>query len=401
MRDHKVLRAFLIIIAITFIVHQIYSSTYKPITTVAAAYSTEVDGLDVTGMIIRSENYITSDRSGALHFVAVDGARVAKDGVIANIYSNATASVTVSRIEELQNQIADIEEIQGYNDVQAADLGISNSKVNNALDEFIRGNAAGNFSSSDESAHELLTAINRRQMITGEQLDFSAQLASLKSELESLQAALPQAQGYITASSSGYFVSGTDGYETVLTPNELESITPEFLDGMKTAQIPKNTIGKMVSDYDWYIAAKVSINDSLRYKVGDSLTITTSIKSSPELQVKVKHINVSENSDSAVIIFACQQMNRELASMRSGRMTIVNKMYSGLKIPKKSLRVSDTQTGVYVKSGISLKFVPVNVIYSTDTYIICEQQKSVDTVLRLYDEVVVKGRRLYDGKIVD
>lgn len=401
MRDHKILRAFLIVIALTFIVHQLYSSLYKPITTVAAEYSTVVDGLDVTGVIIRSENYITSNRSGALHFVAADGERVAKDGVIANIYSNASASVSVSRIEELKKQIADIEEIQGYNDVQAADLGLVNNKVNNALDEFIRRSAAGNFSHSNESADELLTAINRRQMITGEQLDFSAQLSALKSELESLQAALPQAQGYITASSSGYFVSGIDGYETVLTTSNLESITPEFLDGMKAQEIPKNTIGKMVADYEWYIAAKVTLNDSLRYKVGDSLTITTSVKSSPELSVSVAYINVSESTDSAVIIFSCQQMNRELASMRSGRMTIVNKVYSGLKIPKKSLRVSKTQTGVYVKSGISLKFVPVNVIYSTDSYIICEQQKSVDTVLRLYDEVVVKGRRLYDGKIVD
>ena len=57
-------------------------------------------------------------------------------------------------------------------------------------------------------------------------------------------------------------------------------------------------------------------------------------------------------------------------------------------------------TGVYTVSGMRLKFVPVNVLYSTEDFIICEQQVSEKTVLRLYDEVVVKGKGLYDGKVI-
>ena len=87
--------------------------------------------------------------------------------------------------------------------------------------------------------------------------------------------------------------------------------------------------------------------------------------------------------------------------MRNGKMTVIKNTYSGLKLPKKALRVQDGKTGVFVRSGATLKFVTVNVIYSTDEYIICEQQTSNDDVLRLYDDVVVKGKRLYDGKIVD
>ena len=401
MREHKILKWFLCIIALVFLVHQIYSATYKPITTVSAEFSTLVDGLDVTGVIIRQEKIITNNSSGVLHFVAENGERVAKDGVIANLYASADTSVTVSRIETLQQRISSIEEIQGYNDVHSADLGLANNKVNNALNELIRGCAAGDYSNVANKSAELLTTLNRRQMITGEHTDFSAQLESLKGELQSLNDSLPAAIGQITAQTSGYFVSGCDGYETVLSGDDIESITPEFLDGIKASEVPADAVGKIVSNYDWYIAAKVSINDSLQYKVGDSLTIKTSIKSSPELYVTVSAINISQSQDDAVIVFTCQQMNSELASMRTGRMTIIKKTYSGLKLPKKTLRVNEGQTGVYVVSGISLKFVTVNVIYNNDGYIICEQQTSNEDVLRLYDEVVVKGRRLYDGKIID
>ena len=82
-------------------------------------------------------------------------------------------------------------------------------------------------------------------------------------------------------------------------------------------------------------------------------------------------------------------------------MTIINSTYSGLKLPAKALRLQDDKPGVFVRSGMTIKFVGVNVIYRTDEYIICEQQVSNDDVLRLYDDVVVKGKGLYDGKIVD
>ena len=143
------------------------------------------------------------------------------------------------------------------------------------------------------------------------------------------------------------------------------------------------------------------LNDSLKYKEGDTLSIKTSVKSSPVLPAMVERINISEDSNSAVVIFSCNQMNSELAGMRTGAMTVVNKEYSGLKVSKKALRVVDGKTGVYVVSGITVKFVKVNVIYSTSDYIICEQKQSAEeTVLRLYDEVVVKGRKLYDGKVI-
>lgn len=401
MREHKALRIIICIIAVVFVVHQVYSSAYKPITTVSAEYYTAVEGFSINGIVIREEKIITSDKAGTLHFTLSDGERVAKDGIIANIYSNAEASVTVNRIEQLTSRIADIEEMQSYNDVEAADITLVNTKINNSLNTMLRGIASGDFSSFEENSAELLTNISRRQMITGEQTDFSARLTELKAELESLTATLPQPIGSIRTDASGYFVSGVDGYENVLSCENIEAVTPQYLNSLKSEAVPSNAIGKIVSGYTWYIAAQVNISDSLKYKVGDSLTLKTTLKSSPELDVMVEKINTSQTDDAAVIIFSCQQMNSELASIRKGSMTIINSTYSGLKIPTKALRFQDDKTGVFVRSGMAIKFVGVNVIYRTDEYIICEQQVSSDTVLRLYDDVVVKGKRLYDGKIVD
>ncbi len=401
MREHKALKIILCIIAVVFVAHQIYSSAYKPISTVSAESYTAIDGLNINALIIREEKIITSNTSGALHFVLSDGERVSKDGTIANIYSNAEASVTVSRLAQLEDRIADIEQMQNYNDVEATDITLINNKVDSSLNKLLRGVATGNFSSVESDSAELLNNIIRRQMITGEQTDFSAKLEELKTERDALNSSLPQPIGNITANESGYFVSGVDGYENVVSCDDIDKLTPEYFDGLKSGAIPNDTIGKIVSGYSWYIAAKVSLSDSLKYEVGDNLILKTALKSSPELDVTVEKINQSKSDDTAVLIFSCRQMNSELATIRKGSMTIINSTYTGLKLPIKALRFQDDKTGVYVRSGTTLKFVAVNVIYRTDEYIICEQQISNDTVLRLYDDVVVKGKRLYDGKIVD
>ncbi len=400
MKGTTALKGFVILLIAVFAVHQAVSSFYKPVKTEAAVYSDISDGLNITGIIIRNEALVASSGGGVMHFVIGDGSRVAKDGVIANIYDSESASITLERIDSVNSKIDDIEEMLSYNDLEAADLDMINSKVSKNLNNLIVSGANGNYDSFSEKSDELLSSYNRRQAAMGETADFSAQLEGLKREKEQLSASLPAAKGTLKAERSGYFVSKADGYENVLTCDNPYSITPEYLNSIKAQSVDENVVGKIVSDYEWYIAAEVSINESLNYKEGDSLTIYTSVKSYPKLPVTVSKINISESESSAVVLFACNDMNSELASMRTGPMTVVKKEYSGLKVPRSALRVVDSKRGVYVLTGMQVKFVEVNVLFTDGEYMICEKQTSDDTVLRLYDEVIVKGKNLYDGKII-
>ena len=279
-------------------------------------------------------------------------------------------------------------------------MELINSRISNALSEVIHSSAGGNYGEMSEKCESLLSANNRKQVALGVVTGLSERLTSLKTELDSLTATLPAAVGSITAKESGYFVSKTDGYENALSTADLEKITPEFLAEVKPKETPKNVIGKIVSDYEWYVAATVPLNDSLKFKEGQELTLLTTVKSSPSLAVTLKRINLSETEETAVMIFVCSDMNSELATVRSGNMTVVSKEYNGLKIPKRALRVVDSQKGVFVQTGMQINFVPVEVVYRTDGYILCEKKNENGNYLKLYDKVVVKGKNLYDGKIV-
>ena len=400
MREHLGVKILIVLLFLIFVAHQLYSSLYKPIGTETAEYFEVVSGVSAQGVIIRNEKVIENSASGALHYITTDGTRAAKGGTIAEIYSDTSVSGKISRMQAVQSELDSISQIEEYNNVMAPDMDIVGGKVNDSLNAVIRAGAAGNFGTAPELFEQLVTNINRRQVLTGEIKDFSAKKAELNKELADLKSSIPKPTGKVIAEVSGYFVSSIDGYEQVFTAKDLTKVTPEFLKKAKPGKQPENAIGKIVSDYEWYIAAEMGINDCLKYKEGDSLTIKTAVKSAPELSVTVNCINLSKDNSTAVVVFACQQMNGDLATMRRGPVTVVNKVYSGLKLSKKDLRVVDGVTGVYTVSGMRLKFVPVNVLYSTEDFIICEQQVSEKTVLRLYDEVVTKGKGLYDGKVI-
>lgn len=410
----KILTVILSSVLVIFVIYQIFASLYNPISTEIVTQTETVDGISITGIIIREEILVKNPYSGTLHFEIEDSERVSKNGVIANVFNTPEQSYAASEIVSVTNEINNIEEIQSYNDMNAADLDLINSKLYASLNKIICSSQCGDYYGLSEYKESLLTLINRKQMVTGEVLDFSSQLSELKNKLAALKTQLGTPIGTVNAEKAGYFLSVTDGYEGVLTTDNLSGITPEFLEGLTPVKsTDSSVIGKLVSDYTWYIAASVSINESLQFKNGDTLTVLTGLQNFPEISVTVDRVNMSVSDDKAVVIFSCNQMNSELSTIRTTPMTVVKNTYSGLKVSSKALRFQNEQntlpdasvqnspvTGVYVVTGMTAKFVPVNIVYSTTGYVICELSNE-DNNLKLYDEIIVKGKNIYDGKTID
>ncbi len=402
------------IILAMFLVYQLFASLYNPVTTEIVTQFSTTDGINITGVIIREETLVKNNNLGTMHFEIEDSERVSKGGVIANIYGSDNQSHAATEIAKITKEIKNIEEIQKYNDLNAIDLELINSKIYGSLNNIIKSAHNGNYTNISEPKEELLTVINRKQIATGMVVDFSNQLTELNNRLNLLNSQLGTPVASVISEKSGYFLSVTDGYEGILTTDKLDQITPEFLEGLSPeSNTDSSVIGKLVSDYTWYIAASVTVNESLQFKEGESLKILTDIKTCPEINVKVERVNMSLNNERAVIIFSCNEMNSELSLIRTSSMTVVKNTYSGLKVSSSALRFKSTQdqtpdgtysasteTGVYVVNGMTAKFVPVNIVYSTSGYAICEDVKK-DGSLKLYDEIIVKGKNIYDGKIID
>lgn len=397
----KILKLVGIGFVVLVLLHQGYKAVYNPFTTETVTYVNYYDGIDVVGTVIRDENIITADYNGVLSYTLNEGARVAKSGVVANIYKNVEAANAHLQIKRIENEIKNLEDIQTYNDLYAANVSLIDSKIFSSLVSLAGDRQNGKKVIDSTAASELCNFLNRKQIVTGTATSFDALISSLKTQKAGYESAYSEAIGSITTDHSGYFISVVDGYENVLSPTELETLTPEKFNSLKPGTVDPAAVGKVVSDYRWYIAVKVPFDYSLTLSKGQKMTLKTAVSGYTDLAVNIEHINRSNGANEAVVVFVCKTVSEELAGLRTIPVTIVRESYEGLRVDNQAIRVNkDGVTGVYIYRNNQLKFVKVNLLYS-GKYSIVEQITGESGVLRLYDEIIVKGRDLYDGKIVE
>ncbi len=396
----KLIKIVIALAVAVFLIYQYYASVVNSISTESAVSFEQIDGIDGVATFIRNEVTVTDDSDGTVHFLVASGEKIAKGGTIANVYENDSASAAASRIKEIEEQLDLIAEIEGYNDSTAVDVDTINERISDYLNSFLYKTADSRFSDLGTDVSDLLTMMTRKQVAIGEQSDFGALKDALNAEKTKLEGNVGPPRSYIYSDTAGYFVSNADGCEGKLKTDDLSLYTPEYLKSLKEDAVPQNVIGKIVYDYEWYLAVPVTLNDSRYFRQGDTIEVKTNISTSARLSTTVAQVNNSKSGDEAMLILRCNEMNSELASVRSADVTVIKSEHSGIMVKSEAMRIVEGKTGVYVVSGLEAKFVEVDIIFSGDDYHICALNTSDSSKLRLYDKIIVKGRNLYDGKII-
>ncbi|MBO5671187.1 MAG: hypothetical protein J6S41_06520, partial [Clostridia bacterium] len=81
---------------------------------------------------------------------------------------------------------------------------------------------------------------------------------------------------------------------------------------------------------------------------------------------------------------------------------IVFDTVSGYRIPKASLRISaEGKRGVYVIRGQRCVFMEVDIMLEKDNYYVVRADLADNTGLYLYDTLVLSGKDLYDGMVIN
>ncbi len=393
----RVVTALALILFLVYFVYQTFA-TLMPMTTGTAVHYKTYDGVGTTGIIIRDEKLLEGGEEGVRYFVVGDGEKVSKNGTVANIYGSKQDAQVYTDMKNLETKIATLKEVQSYNNTEAVDLNVLNRKIDAEFISMIGSCQDGVYGDSRTHTDELLKLLNRKKIAVGEEQDYSGAIAQLSSQYSALAATAPAAIGKVTSDVSGYFVSTVDGYEKILTSDVVKTLTPKQLDQLKPEETASGAVGKVVSNYTWYIACTMSLKESARFKIGETVKLKTTLKTASELSVTVESINLGDD-DRVVMVFSCRNMNGDLAVMRTIPITVVMGEYEGLRVSNKAVRIVDGKTGVYVISGMQAKFVEINIIHSTSSYTLCKADNNKGG-LRLYDEVIEKGKNLYDGKII-
>ncbi len=382
------------------------------------------DTISTTGFVIRDEEYIRNDSNGVLVYQVSNGEKVTADGTIATIYGEESDAVNYQRLCEIEEELEELNQLNTVMGSSNVGLDSVNNRLDQKLESFIECVNKREFNDISSAEKDLLSAIYRKQTITGDQKNFDDKIAELEAEKESIENSFNDSIGTIKTENSGYFVSSLDGYEKSFPVDDMSQIKDSDIKDMKPEQVNEEKyVGKIIKGVNWYIACPITNEEAVAINHNNSsISLKIPYATSDSMPVKVVSVNQFSNEEKAVVILQCNYMNPALTQIRNEAVEIQLNTYEGLKISKKALHddyveavVTDEDgketekevkvQGVYVKYGSQLIFKQVFIIYSGEDYVICSEEPGDELVygstLELYDEVVVEGDDLYDGKLID
>lgn len=395
------------VLMIGYVGYHIFMANYSPVTVSSAERCVEYETLDTQGLVVRNESLIPhSGQAGYVYYIAQNGSRVSKNGTIADLYASEQQAADHQRLQQLDQKIEELESIQEQGQSNRVNLDIITTQLGKVQSELIGEMNASHFSRIDELSDQLLALMNKQQITIGKDVDFTAQIQSLKAERERLNASNTAPSGSISSPVAGYFVNSVDGMESVVNVDDILSITPaEFETAVKSEPVADNRayIGKVVGSYEWYLTCVVPAEDMAHLSLGTALNIRLPFVSNDLIPVVVAAANRDRDGNVAVV-FRCDYMSASLSNIRVEQVQILVEEHVGLRVPDEAIHFNERhEAGVYIKKGNVIHFRRIQVIYHSESgrYSVCDiNRENDDQYLQMYDDIVVEGKDLYDGKII-
>ncbi len=399
MKQTKVMNLISVLLfaaVVVYIVVNIFTAMMNPFKTAYAVKYETYDSATVSGYTVRNETVIYSN-SDIISLARTEGEKVGVGQAVAVAYRDENAEARQTEINSLQKRKAQLENAASGN-LTISDSNALDLEIIETVKDLNADIASSAFTGISNSTNELRSLIFSRHYVYGNSDEVDAQLEQINAQIEALQALASNDSDEITASAAGVFSSYVDGYESVLTPDMLNSITVSDFDDLSGAgEDTSSGIGKLITSSRWYLVITMDEEDALLL---DDYAI---VRFSESLQVEmdVERIGLSEKGRCIVVLSSDRQLS-ETTLYRSVIVDIIFDIYSGLRIPKSALRMdSDGNTCVYVVEARNAALKYIDIISESGDYYVVEEDTSSTDNLWAGDEIITAGRNLYDGKVVE
>ncbi len=368
----------------------------------------EQEKLDLKAFIVRDEQYIDQKTAGTVVPLIKDGMRVASGDAVARVCNSAEDAANISELIEAKESLARYQELSEQTELNALDMEKLNKEIDAAYTELVKASGNGDYSNLSRNIEELENKFASKQVLKDGTIDLTAKFNELNSKISTLEAkSIGSAD--VVAPISGYYISNLDGYENAVDYNKISDLTvskAEKLFEKKPSDV-SGQMGKIVGSYKWYLVTVMDSKYALLISEGDTMKINLPYYGFKNVEVVVEKVSTTQN-DKVAVAFSCNKMNETYANMRTVDIELVFKEYTGYKINSSSIRREKDEDGkevdvVYILRGDIMNARRIEIIYDAGDYVVVSEKTEATESYRpikRYDEVIVKGRNLSDGKSI-
>ncbi len=405
----KIVKSILLLALAVFILiflgYQIYSAVYTPYKTETVSELSHENKIEVDGVFLRTEQNVSANHDGYIvHYLYSDGQKVGAGGAIAELYASESDVVNYEKIKELNNLITILEESQDQSSVLVTNADHITQQINSKIQEYSQAVYQNDTEKIASCKNELQVLLNRRNIITGKEENFNNYISQIKEHIAGLKKKIKTSLKSVYSQTNGNFVISADGYENIAQYEKLSALSAseieDFINNPKPEEVSDKTIGKLITEFNWYYVMMLPIDDNEyheKIKAGTTLRMRFSDISDKVLTVTVSQVVLDEAQGKMAVFVKSDHMTGKFCTARLESAQIIFSTVRGYKVPKSALRMQEEDKGVYVLIGKQMFFRKVEIVFEGHDYVICNAVNGSGT-LKPFDDVIVKGTDLYDGK---
>ena len=397
----KLLIVLLSVFLLINVASQIYKAIYKPYRYETVVNYTTKDAVDFKGLFVRQENIISyNGGKSVVTYNFSDGTKVYKTAPIISAFDNKEDASRQLQIEALSKRIENLKASQSSDAIDASKLDNINMALDNKSAEFAKLVSENNYKDAKSTKDELINFLNRMSIIKGKCENFDGLINDLSGQVSTLQSQMSSTPEYIYTANAGYFMSNCDGYEYLNFDNISDlsvADVDEIISGGKK-QESADAVGKILDNYYFKIAGIFDYNDVATLTVGGKVNLQIELNRT-QIEATIDSVK-ADDSGKAVVIMTCDDVTDDYFQYRTSDVQLVKATYSGIRVPRSAIRFSNNERGVFVKSGSMIIFKRIDPIYENEEFVICNSKSEINE-LSLYDEIVTKGKDLYDNKSIE
>lgn len=404
----NVICTVLVVAAFIYLFHDVLTMNKNSYDTETADEVTEQEKISLKAFLVRDEEYINQKTTGTVVPLIKDGMRVASGDAVARVCNSSEDAAAVSKLVETKESLARYQEISEQTELNALDMEKLNKAIDASYTELLKTANNGDFSDLTKNTEELENKLASKQILKDGTINLTDKFNKLNAEIQSLEAKNINTSDVI-APLSGYYISNLDGYEGAMDYDKIDSLTvsdAEKLFERKPDDV-SGQMGKIVGSYKWYLVTVMDGKYSLVLNEGDKMKINMPYYGFKNVEVVVEKISKTDGGKVAVA-FSCNMMNETYANMRIEDIELVFREFTGYKVNSSSIhREKDEKNEdidvVYILRGDIMNARKIEIIYDAGDYVVVSEDteaKNGFRPIKRYDEVIVKGRNLSDGKSI-
>ena len=297
----------------------------------------------MSGIIIRDETVYLAPASGVVVFNVADGTRVRRGAVVSNIEDTSNISQLSAQSDYLTRRILDIQNLRG--DVSSVTDAVEQVNDNIQLD--LNRGLLGLTASNREPLYALTQVLEQSIELRNDMLlnENAGAVRELVNEHRANVAMISDSRTAMTATESGIVSHIIDGFEEVLTPQNMQYITREqtrmyvgrdsFVQNI--AVDAGDAVFKIIESNTWYIASY--IDNDLVTDWTPNRAVRIYIEKNDEFighPFWVNTVTRRNDSESFVTLRSDVQI-QDFLDMRTISFKTYDSVYSGIKIPMTSI----------------------------------------------------------------